>query len=42
MKKLHTIKNTFITNENGEVIFLGKTRKGKIHDYKMLLKRGFS
>ncbi|MDQ7023387.1 MAG: transposase family protein [Candidatus Gracilibacteria bacterium] len=37
-KKLHTIKNIFITNENGEVIFLGKTRKGKIHDYKMLLK----
>jgi len=32
------IKNTFITNENWEVIFLWKTRKGKIHDYKMLLK----
>lgn len=37
-KKLHTIKNTFITNENWEVVFLWKTRKGKIHDYKMLLK----
>lgn len=37
-KKRHTVKNTFITNENYEIVFLWKTIPGKIHDYKMLLK----
>ena len=32
------MKNTFVTNENYEIVFLGKTIPGKIHDYKMLLK----
>ena len=37
-KKKHTVKNTFITNENYEIIYLWKTKPWKIHDYKMLLK----
>lgn len=37
-KKLHTVKNTFITNENYEVLFVWKTRPWKIHDYNLFLK----
>ena len=37
-KKKHTVKNTFITNENLEILFVWKTRPWKTHDYNMLLK----
>ena len=34
--KKHTIKNTVITNEYSQILFLGNTYAGSVHDKKML------
>lgn len=35
-KKRHTVKNTLVTDKHQEVIFLGDTETGKIHDKRLL------
>lgn len=34
--KKHGVKNTYLCNKNKEIIYLGKTTEGKVHDKKML------
>ena len=35
-KKRHTVKNTLVTDKHQEVVFLGDTETGKIHDKRLL------
>ena len=37
-KKTHTRKNTIISNEERKILFLSKTREGRLHDMKQLKK----
>jgi Zn-finger nucleic acid-binding protein len=39
-KKMHSRKNTIISNENRKIVFVSPTKEGRIHDLKQLYKTG--